>query len=212
MEGSVLKVYQVKGNSMTSLTVNGTATPPTALFNGKASIMDITNPAAPVSVGGNYTLQVSMTDMGEPGSNDKIGITVFNKDGGIWYTSNWDGSKTIQQTLGGGNLVVHGSNVGSTPIARAETGNPAQTVTTIPNNPFIVKVYGNPTEDHFNINIQGSSEKISLRVIDIRGRVIEWRENVPQGTLQLGQLYQRGFYYLEVWQGNKIRQLKLVKL
>ncbi|WP_143774412.1 YDG domain-containing protein, partial [Niastella vici] len=212
MEGGVLHVYQVKGNSMTSLTVNGTATPPTAVFNGKANVTDITNPASPISIGGNYTLQVSMTDQGEPGTNDKIGITVFNKDGGIWYTSNWDGTQTIQQTLGGGNLVVHGSNVGTAPIARTETGNPAQTVTTVPNNPFIVKVYGNPTMDHFNISISGSAEKISLRVIDIRGRLIEYRENVPQGTLQLGDLYYKGFYYLEVWQGNHIRQLKLVKL
>jgi hypothetical protein len=198
---------------MTSLTVNATVTPQTAVFNGKANVTDITNPSSPIAVGGNYTLQVAMTDAGEPGTNDKIGITVFNKDGGIWFTSNWDGSKTIQQALGGGNLVVHSSfNLNNTTIARTETGEPAQTVTTIPNNPFIVKVYGNPAEDHFNINIQGSAEKISLRVIDIRGRVIEWRENVPQGTLQLGQAYRKGFYYLEVWQGNKIRQLKLVKL
>jgi hypothetical protein len=107
VESGILRVYQVKGNAMTSLTVNATATPKTALFNGKANITDITNPASPLSITGNATLQVSMTDAGEPGINDKIGITVFNKDGGIWYSSNWDGSKTVQQALGGGNLVVH---------------------------------------------------------------------------------------------------------
>jgi hypothetical protein len=213
MESGVLHIYQVKGNAMTSLTVKATATPQTAVFNGKANVTDITNPLGPVAIGGNYTLQVSMTDAGEPGTSDKIGITVFNKDGGIWFTSNWDGSKTIQQVLGGGNLVVHSSfNVGNTTIARTETGEPAQTVTTTLVNPFTVKVYGNPTADLFNVSIQGAAGKISLRVIDIRGRLIEWRENVPEGTLQLGQAYRSGFYYLEVRQGNTIKQIKLVKL
>ena len=107
MEGSTLHVYQVKGNSMTSLIATPKVNPTAATFNGKANIKDITNPLAPLSLDGNYALQVTMKDNGEPGSADTIGITVWNKDGGLWYTSNWDGVKTIEQTLGGGNLVVH---------------------------------------------------------------------------------------------------------
>ena len=102
------RIYQVKGNSMTSLlTKVGTAsTPGTATFEGKASIQDITNPLAPVAVDGNATLRVTMTDAGEPGSNDKIGITVWDKAGGLWFSSNWDGANTQEQLLGGGNVVV----------------------------------------------------------------------------------------------------------
>jgi hypothetical protein len=118
----VLHVYQIKGNSMTSLSVNpstcplATATSPcTAIFNGKASIQDITNPLAPIAVDGNATLQVTMTDKGEPGSgSDMIGITVWNKSGGLWFSSNWQTAsppKTAEQVLGGspggGNVVVH---------------------------------------------------------------------------------------------------------
>jgi hypothetical protein len=87
--------------------VNPSATcPATATFNGKASIQDVTNPLAPVSIDGNATLQVTMTDKGEPGSSDSIGITVWNKSGGTWFTSNWDTTlgRTIEQLLGGGNL------------------------------------------------------------------------------------------------------------
>jgi hypothetical protein len=97
--------YQVKGNAMTSLTTHPiTSTTGTASFNGKANIQDITNPLAPISIDGNATLQVNMTDNGEPGSSDQISITVFNKSGGVWFTSNWNGTTYIQQTLGGGNL------------------------------------------------------------------------------------------------------------
>ena len=97
------RVYQIKGNSMTSLAVTGAK----ATFNGKANIQDITNPAAPVSIDGNATLQVTLTDNGEPGANDSLGITLWDKNGGLWFSSRWDGTKTIEQTLGGGNVVVH---------------------------------------------------------------------------------------------------------
>jgi hypothetical protein len=108
------RVYQIKGNSMTSLSVtpalcaNATTTSPCmAVFNGKANIRDITDPLNPISVDGNGTLQVTMTDKGEPGSADKIAVTLWNKSGGVWFASNWDGTKTVEQVLGGGNLVVH---------------------------------------------------------------------------------------------------------
>ena len=68
------RVYQIKGNAMSSLTTtpcsSGSATttcPAKATFNGKANLQDITNPLAPVSLGGNLPLQVTMTDSGEPG-------------------------------------------------------------------------------------------------------------------------------------------------
>jgi hypothetical protein len=109
------RVYQIKGNSMTSLTTqpcktSTTATttcPSTGTFNGKASIQDITNPAAPTSIDGNATLTVAMTDEGSPGTNDMIATTVYNKNGGLWFSSNWNGTQTIQQLLGGGDLSVH---------------------------------------------------------------------------------------------------------
>jgi len=101
------RVYQIKGNSMTSLTTHPlTITTGTANFNGKANIQEITNPLAPISIDGNATLQVTMTDNGEPGSNDTISITVFNKSGGVWFTSNWNGTSYVEQKLGGGNLQV----------------------------------------------------------------------------------------------------------
>jgi hypothetical protein len=107
-------VYQIKGNSMTSLavapnpcpTTNTSIAPCGATFNGKASIQDITDPLNPISIDGNATLQVNMTDYGQPAS-DSIAITVWNKSGGVWFSSNWNGTTTVQQTLNGGNLSVH---------------------------------------------------------------------------------------------------------
>jgi hypothetical protein len=50
-----------------------------------------------------------MTDRGEPGSADSIAITLLNKSGGMSFSSDWNGVKTIEQVLGkgAGNLQVH---------------------------------------------------------------------------------------------------------
>ena len=55
---------------------------------------------------GNATLQLWLTDNGEPGSTDTLGIQVLSKSGGTWFSSNWNGTNTVEQSLGGGNLVV----------------------------------------------------------------------------------------------------------
>jgi hypothetical protein len=66
----------------------------------------VTNPLAPVSLGGNLTLQMTMTDTGEPGSSDTIGVTLW--DGStLVFSSEWTGAQTLEQPLDGGNLVVH---------------------------------------------------------------------------------------------------------
>ena len=102
------KVYQIKGNSMDTLTVNN-ANPlaRTAVFTSKANLTDITNPLAPISLGGGHSFQMKLTDKGEPGSTDTIGITLYaNGSGALLFSSNWNGTSTIEQLLGGGNLQV----------------------------------------------------------------------------------------------------------
>jgi hypothetical protein len=44
---------------------------------------------------------------GSPGTSDTIAITAWNKQGGLWFASNWNGTKTIEQLFGGGDLSVH---------------------------------------------------------------------------------------------------------
>jgi hypothetical protein len=160
-ESDGLHVYQVKGNQMNSLSVNSTKSNshpyPTAVFTGKASIQDITDPSLPVSVDGNATLLVSMTDAGEPGSSDKIAITVWNKNGGLWYSSNWNGTITIEQLLGGGNLKINGGNVGSS------TTNPATVPVTLHSEEIKSEkqkfiVYPNPGSGLFTLRMEAITD------------------------------------------------------
>jgi hypothetical protein len=48
-----------------------------------------------------------MKDNGEPGSADLIGVSLWAKNGSLLFSSNWNGVKTIDQMLNGGNLKVY---------------------------------------------------------------------------------------------------------
>ena len=67
----------------------------------------MTNPAAPASMGGNLTVQVTLTDKGEPGRYDSIGVTLWGSGGALLFSSEWNGAKTVEKVIAGGNLVVH---------------------------------------------------------------------------------------------------------
>ena len=104
VESGVVKVYQIKSNAIDSMNIqNPSGDVSTATFTSKANLTDITNPAAPVALGGNRILQITITDRGEPGGADSIGITL---DGGASFSSRWSGTMTVEQTLDGGNLQV----------------------------------------------------------------------------------------------------------
>jgi hypothetical protein len=98
--------YQIKSTAINSLGITPRPSGGVADFRSKANLSDVTNPLAPVSLGGNLTLQVTMTDKGEPGSNDTIGITLWNGNA-LLFSSEWTGAKTQEEPLDGGNLVVH---------------------------------------------------------------------------------------------------------
>jgi hypothetical protein len=110
-------VYQIKSNSITSIGSNipnpaapcSTTNVCKGTFSGKANSTDITNPNQPLSLGGNMSIQINMTDYGEPGSSDTVAVTVYDTSNGnaLYYSNNWSGSQTIEQVLSGGNLVVH---------------------------------------------------------------------------------------------------------
>ncbi|MEO5782781.1 MAG: HYR domain-containing protein, partial [Ginsengibacter sp.] len=79
---------------------------------------------------------------------------------------------------------------------------------------FSLKVLNNPSRDHFTLNIQTNSlDKMTVRLIDIYGRVIESKFNLTGSqVLQIGANLNAGTYQVELQQGKQRTQLKLVKL
>ena len=79
---------------------------------------------------------------------------------------------------------------------------------------FQLKGLPNPSSSSFTIQVQTVSvEKISLRVLDIHGRLIEQRQNVqPNQSFRIGDNYRPGVYLVEVQQGELRKHLRLLKI
>lgn len=71
----------------------------------------------------------------------------------------------------------------------------------------------NPSTNHFVLSIQGAvNSKLTLKVTDILGRVVEQKNNLQANrSLQIGADYRPGVYFVELIQGSEIKQVKLLK-
>jgi hypothetical protein len=172
----------------------------------------------PIPIEGAGTLILDAYDNGEPGSGgavipDQIGITVKNKSGRLWYTTNTYNSTTSLADplpLGGGNIQIRTGAALST--QSVTMNNIVQEQAT--DVKFGLKVAPNPTSAQFNVHLESSNttEKISLRVFDASGRTVQVLTNLYAGqTVQLGNTYKPGIYFVEMLQGNSRKQMKLLK-
>lgn len=162
-ESDGMHVYQIKGNNFTSLGIQKTSFGGKATINSKASITDITNPLAPVSVEGNGSLQIKFTDRGEPGTNDSIAITIWNKNGGLWFASNWNSTHTIEQVLAGGNLKISSNNSFAREYPSLAEFNSSNSLLIFPN----------PNNGKFNFSfIASESGNYLLQLSDMLGKVV----------------------------------------
>ncbi|OLY93311.1 Por secretion system C-terminal sorting domain-containing protein [Cnuella takakiae] len=73
--------------------------------------------------------------------------------------------------------------------------------------------YPNPSATEFRLSVKaGSTEKVSLRVLDGAGKQVEVFQNLQTGkVLTLGRNYTPGFYLVELRQGDRLVKLKLIK-
>jgi hypothetical protein len=76
-----LHIYKIKANKIQSLAVQPSASGGKATINARASIQDVTDPQNVISVDGNASLQIKLSDWGNPGNQmDSIAITIWEKD------------------------------------------------------------------------------------------------------------------------------------
>jgi tagatose-1,6-bisphosphate aldolase non-catalytic subunit AgaZ/GatZ len=175
-------VYQIKATSMTSLSIN-TANPCSqkATFVSKANLIDITDENNPVSVYGGITLQTTLTDNGEPGTNDLIGITLLSGNTLI-YSSNWVSKKTMEMLLNAGNLVVNSGVVCSKTIAIRNEAVMMTEQTVVPS-AISVNAYPNPLRDQTSIVYTlPATMHVNLAVYDLLGKKIADLQDASQSA------------------------------
>jgi hypothetical protein len=162
------EIYQIKSNALASLGIDGTnPCSHKAVLTTKANLNKVTSGIADL-ITGNLSLQVTLTDNGEPGVTDMIGVTVY--DGSILiYSSNWPVSSTEELTLVGGNILVHdglicnASDITHTVITSSK--NPSLTGEDVT---FTATVYGHDATPQGNLVFMINGEAFDL-LLDSKG-------------------------------------------
>jgi hypothetical protein len=75
-----------------------------------------------------------------------------------------------------------------------------------------VSVMPNPSPSHFTLQVASArGERVTIRVMDMLGRVVETKVTAANANLQVGRTLRPGTYLAEVVQGSDKQTLKLVK-
>jgi subtilisin family serine protease len=199
--GDEIQLFQIKTNSMSSLGINIiNPNEEVSEFVSKANLRNLTTGE---SLGGNLTLQVKLTDRGEPGTEDEIAITLWNGNV-LLYSSEWIGTSTTKQFLVGGNLVVHaGFSLKSGEIT---TGISQEM------NQFEVDMYPNPSRGEVTLKIT-SSEILDSEVIvqSITGSEVFRKEYKAVELIKIDlSEYVSGIYLVTLQTGDKSIVKKLI--
>lgn len=76
-----------------------------------------------------------------------------------------------------------------------------------------IVVFPNPSTKGFMLNVTGDAgSPLTLRVIDISGRIIEVKNVTSTQTIRIGNDYKAGMYFAELMQGEERKIVKLVKI
>ncbi len=147
---------------------------------------------------------------------DKVRIKVYNKNTGQVFYDNEQGSDAnnpVTKVGTNSQVVIGGTNITSGSTAPVATRAATPVAPTEEFATLQVRAFPNPSQHQFTLVVKGRNhEPVSIRVMDVTGRVVEERKAVlANGTLTLGAFYRPGLYLAEVVQGNEKVILKLTK-
>jgi hypothetical protein len=199
------KIYQIKANAINTLSIGAkTSAGVPAYFNTKANYTDITNPLSPISLGGNLDLTLKMNDVSTGGQGDQVSILLQNPvTSELIFSSNWNGTQTVLQNLGGGNVRVR-----NTTASKAVTPDDAPIVEAL-----TLKAFPNPSSTYFTLNMKSRiNSKVQVKVVDLLGRPVYLTEGSSNQAYRFGDGFASGSYLLQVTQGDKKQVHKLIKL
>ena len=217
------KIYQIKSNAINSLSVGGTTSSGTpANFITKANLTDITNPLAPISISGNLDLFMNMNDISNGGQNDQLSI-LLQSGSAILFSSNWNGTKTVLQNLGGGNVQVKNTTTASIAMANSPISDQNSGKTLVLKEPTFdrkisLSAYPNPFAKTATVifTLPADEQRVILDVYDLKGsrikRMYEGKADANQ-TLKFefdGSNLPTGVYLLRLSTSKNVENFKII--
>jgi hypothetical protein len=182
------KTYQIKADANKIQSMSIDLSDPAyrkAIISSKATFIDITNPASPVTISGNQTVDIQVWESTtvNNGSLDKISVALSGSGNqGLLFSSYWNGSATVPQNLTAGKIKVRSNAPSQNLVINAPTVDPVAgeqwQQTNIPVNTdmeqnFLLHNQPNPFKDQTTIGIElGSTNYVSLRVLNSMGQLV----------------------------------------
>jgi sugar lactone lactonase YvrE len=109
-EAGVVHSYQLVLTSPASFATDTSITSshpfPTAALTGAATLSDVTNSKAPVTLDANALFQVTMTDRSNKAGADSVGLTLRLSDGTLCLAAGWNGVATQEEPLQKGHINI----------------------------------------------------------------------------------------------------------
>ena len=206
LANTVYPAYAPASSLTLQANVSGGTGPYTYSWSNGATTSSVT-----VSPTATTNFSVNVQDQnGCPGSASKT-VNVVDVSGGNKGDKIVVCHKGNQLTIGSSGVadhLLHGDMLGSCE-AGSVRARPSDLLET---SAVSIKVLGNPSPNHFDIQIRGNADNVRLTVYDNLGRVIETKSSLPSNqTLRIGSSYQTGIYLVEIVQGTHKQTLKLVK-
>ena len=206
LPNTVYPAYAPASSLMLQANVSGGTGPYSYSWSNGATTSSTT-----VSPTATTNFSVAVKDQnGCPGSATKT-VNVVNVAGGNKGDKIVVCHKENTLTIGSGGVadhLQHGDMLGSCE-AGSVRARPSDLLETTD---LAIRVLGNPSPNHFDIQIRGNADNIRLTVYDNLGRVIETKSSLPSNqTVRIGSSYHSGIYLVEIVQGTHKQTLKLVK-
>uniref|UniRef100_UPI001650587F MBG domain-containing protein n=1 Tax=Pontibacter beigongshangensis TaxID=2574733 RepID=UPI001650587F len=209
---SELHTYKLKSNAISVLAIKGS----TAQFSGKANISEIFADGREESIEGNCSMQLDMTDVLNTGRGDQLAVIIHRAKGGVWYTNNWNGSKSVQSVVvnegrWSSELSVTGSGGAITATATKAVSMAETTLGTEFYN------YPNAFSDRTTIVFSVAKEQnFVLEVYDVKGALVK---KVATGVAEANKQYEyelesqrmsEGIYFGRLTTTDGVQTVKMI--
>lgn len=163
---------------------------------------------------GSYGFLLSATDgnLQQPTAADQFRIKIWDKTSGTTVYDNQPASDDYAgatTALAEGAVVIHQQGATNT----TTSGRLGEKAPLAPTSALTITAWPNPSKGHFILRVQSSSDvPVQVRVLDVLGRVLEVRHNLPaHSPVSFGSRYRPGLYFVEVKQGTQRQMLSLTK-
>jgi hypothetical protein len=81
-----------------------------------------------------------------------------------------------------------------------------------PSEEMNVLVFPNPTTNQFNVKVaSGNAEALSIRVLDLQGRVLKTLKATVNQNVNIGSDLKSGTYFIETRQGKEVKTTRVIK-